>query len=71
MNIGKWCSNFRHDILDMSLTELATRSKTNIKTLSAFEHGKSTNMKHIFSYYNACNTDYERKVFAEYLFRGL
>jgi len=71
MNIGRHCANFRHDILDMSLSDLARRSNTNIKTLSAFEHGKSSNIKHLLSYYFACDTDYERDTFAQYIFRGL
>ena len=58
LNIGLFCRNFRVMVLHKKLREFET--KTNIKTLSAFEHGRSTNMKHMFTYIDNCDTSEQR-----------
>lgn len=47
MTIGKFCREFRTKVLQKRLVDLAPDT---IGTLSAFEHGSSTNMKHLATY---------------------
>lgn len=47
MTIGKFCREFRTTVLKKRLVDLAPDT---IGTLSAFEHGSSTNMKHLATY---------------------
>lgn len=52
IKIGSYCRKFRKYELEMTLEEVANGD--NIKTLSAFEHGRSSNMFHIMKYLYAC-----------------
>lgn len=54
MTIGKFCQAFRTDVLKLRLKDLAPDT---IGTLSAFEHGSSTNMNHLATYYRFSNTE--------------
>lgn len=64
-SVGEYCRYFRIKILEMTLKDVANGS--NIKTLSHFEHGRSTNLNHIVKYINKCNS-YE---YREYFMLGL
>ena len=44
--IGKYCRKFRITELECSLKDI--EGNENIKALSAFEHGKSSNINHLF-----------------------
>lgn len=46
--IGGVCRHHRHHRLGLTLKEVEGSHK--IKTLSAFEHGSSTNIKHLIKY---------------------
>ena len=48
--------DFRMNILNKTLQDVQG-SNEGIKTLSAFEHGRSTNFNHIFKYINACDNE--------------
>ena len=50
--IGKYCRNFRITELELTLREV--EGSENIKALSSFEHGRSTNIKHIIKYVKRC-----------------
>ena len=59
MTIGKFCQAFRTDVLKLRLKDLAPDT---IGTLSAFEHGSSTNMNHLLTYYKAATAE-QRTIF--------
>ncbi len=61
MTIGKFCQAFRTDVLKLRLKDLAPDT---IGTLSAFEHGSSTNMNHLLTYYKAATAE-QRTVFMD------
>lgn len=58
LSIGNYCRNYRMNELNLTLEEVANGD--NVKTLSAFEHGRSSNMFHIMKYMYACpNNSYK------------
>ena len=59
MVIGKFCREFRTKVLQKRLIDLAPDT---IGTLSAFEHGSSTNMNHLATYYK-CADETQRTLF--------
>lgn len=65
--IGNFCKTFREEELCATLREVCEDTDTNVKTLSAFEHGRSNNIKHIFKYLKMCNED-QRETFIKTLF---
>ena len=58
--------DFRMNILNKTLQDVQG-SNEGIKTLSAFEHGRSTNFNHIFKYINACDNEEQIDVLIERL----
>lgn len=54
--IGMLCSIFRKYKLKKTLRELSEQTHVKISTLSAFEHGKSTNMELLYKYLVSCET---------------
>ena len=61
MIIGKFCREFRTTVLKKRLIDLAPDT---IGTLSAFEHGCSTNLNHLATYYRFSNTE-QKTLFIE------
>lgn len=55
--IGEYCKHFRVNVLGLTLRVVCSKTDTNIKTLSAFEMGRSNNMEHIFKYVEVCNNE--------------
>ena len=53
--LGAMCRNFRIDVLGKTLKEV--EGSEDIKLLSAFEHGRSTNYNHFFKYFEACDDE--------------
>lgn len=53
--ISAYCRAFRIDVLKISLVTMAEVTDTNIKTLSAFEHGRSKNIEHFIKYIEVSN----------------
>ena len=66
MELNKFCKHFREEVLQITLKEMENRTGINLKTLSAFEHGRSTNINHLISYYKICDED--QKLIFEYNF---
>lgn len=58
--------DFRMKVLNKTLQDVQG-SNEGIKTLSAFEHGRSTNFNHIFKYINACDNEEQIDVLIERL----
>ena len=48
--IGNYCKIFRSEILGLTLQEFEALSGIKMKTISSFEHGKSTNILHVLKY---------------------
>lgn len=59
LKVGKYCKNFRMIELEKTLREVG--GEGNFKTLSSFEHGRSTNINHLWKYVKACNS-HEQKL---------
>ena len=58
-----FCRDFRTEVLKLTLQEVENISFTPVKTLSAFENGRSTNINHLNLYYLLCNTKEQRALF--------
>lgn len=65
--VGLYCKTFRERELKLTLREVSESTKVNLKTLSAFEHGRSKNIAHLFKYLSVCNED-QRTKFVNELF---
>lgn len=63
--LGKYCRTFRIETLGKTLKEV--EQDDYIKTLSAFEHGRSNNYEHVFKYINACDTEEQVQLFMKML----
>jgi len=48
--VGEFCKDLRTHILKLTLKEFCDKTNYKISTLSAFENGRSSNMKFLFSY---------------------
>jgi len=56
--VGIYCRFYRMYELNMTLRDVQGNEK--IKSLSSFEHGHSSNIKHLFKYLIKCDNDTER-----------
>lgn len=65
-HLGKACRKFRMDVLGKTLKQVQG-TDSGIKTLSAFEHGRSSNYEHIFKYINACDNEKQVDLFCQTL----
>jgi len=50
--VGEFCKELRTHILKLTLKEFCDKTNYKISTLSAFENGRSSNMKILFAYLN-------------------
>lgn len=58
--IPNFCKNFRENILQMTLQDMSNQTGVNLKTISAFENGRSNNLNHIYLYVDSCtNSDHD------------
>lgn len=48
--VGEFCKDLRTHTLKLTLKEFCDKTNYKISTLSAFENGRSSNMKFLFSY---------------------
>lgn len=60
-SVGQFCKMYRVHILNLTLEEMSKLSGVKVPTISSFENGRSTNVKHIQMYYNISND--EQKIF--------
>lgn len=60
--VGEYCRCYRSITLNITLKRMAELTGINIKTISAFENGRSTNMEHFFEYCQLGN-DNQRQTF--------
>lgn len=50
-NLGSYCKQYRENTLNISLTDFAKRTESDLKNVSAFEHGKANNIMYLCLYY--------------------
>lgn len=56
-SVNEFCKLFRMNVLKITLKEMEERTGVKIPTLSSFENGRSTNINHLYLYYNLGNND--------------
>ena len=61
--LGDYCRRFRYLELNATLRDVASKSGSNQKALSSFEHGRANNILHIVSYIVACETEEQKTTF--------
>lgn len=64
-NLIDFCKEFRMNVLKLSLQDVEDLTGTPSKTLSSFENGRSTNIKHLNIYYSLCKNQDERDSFVQ------
>ena len=64
-HLTEFCKDFRINYLKITLQEVQDKYGIPFKALSAFENGRSTNVKHLNTYYLLCKTKEDRKVFVD------
>ena len=69
LKIGKYCRKFRITELEMTLKQV--EGSENIKALSSFEHGRSSNMNHLIKYVRCCKDKEQRILFLQGLINVL
>ena len=60
-----FCRDFRTEVLKLTLQEIENLTFIKVKTLSAFENGRSTNINHLNLYYLLCKTKEQRALFIQ------
>ncbi len=65
--IGKFCYNFRKEVLGLTLTEFSEITGENLKNIHAFEKGRANNIKYLYLYYELADAE-QKKEFAIGLF---
>ena len=65
--IGKFCYNFRKEVLKLTLTEFSKITGENLKNIHAFEKGRANNIKYLYLYYDLANEE-QKKEYAIGLF---
>lgn len=58
-----FCRDFRTEVLKLTLQEIENLTSIKVKTLSAFENGRSTNINHLNVYYGLCENKQQRNQF--------
>lgn len=62
--VGEYCKVYRAITLNMTLKRMSELTDINMKTISAFENGRSTNMDH-FIEYSKLGSDIQRQQFLD------
>lgn len=68
-DIGTLCREYRMIHLQATLKEI--EGNENIKSLSSFEHGRSTNINHLLKYVSYCKTYDEKVKFMTWLIKKM
>lgn len=53
--IGLFCRDFRITKLQLKLVDFCNITDSNIKNVSAFEHGRANNISYLMLYYDVAN----------------
>ena len=65
--IGRFCEQFRKEVLNLSLTEFARLAGENLKNVHAFEKGRANNIKYLYLYHDLADAE-QKNEFAIRLF---
>ena len=68
-DIGKLCREYRMIHLQATLKEI--EGDENIKSLSSFEHGRSSNLDHFMKYVAYCKTKEEKIKFMSWIIKRM
>ena len=71
MKIHEYCKQFREVELQKTLQELQAKTGVKLKTISAFENGRSTNINHINIYTVSCETQEQKELFLKGLINAI
>lgn len=63
---GLFCKNYRMNVMQITLKEF---DPDNVKTISSFENGRSTNINHLFTYLKHIEDQEERIKFMKDLLK--
>ena len=63
--ISLFCRNFRIKTLKIKLVDFCKITNTNIKNVSAFEHGRANNISYLTLYYDVANEKQKEKFLKE------
>lgn len=61
--IGRFCANFREDVIRYKQKDIAAKYNCSPSMISMFEAGKTTNINYLAYYYNMCDTNEQRAAF--------
>ena len=64
-NVQAFCKEFRTNYLNITLQEIQDIHGIPFKSLSAFENGRSSNIKHLNTYYLLCKNRKDRQHFID------
>lgn len=67
LTIQSFCKHFRTRTLNKTLREIEIEQGVKVKTLSAFENGRSNNIEHLSVYLKSCETQLQ----IDYFMKGL
>lgn len=56
-NIHEFCKIYRINILKITLKQMSNLTGIKIPTISSFENGRSSNIKHLYTYYEISNEE--------------
>ena len=68
-DIGKLCREYRMIHLQATLKEI--QGDENIKAISSFEHGRSSNINHFMKYVEYCGTKEEKMIFMSWIIKRM
>lgn len=68
--ISLFCRNFRIKTLNIKLVDFCKITDSNIKNVSAFEHGRANNIFYLTLYYDVAN-ETQKKEFLKGIFKCL
>lgn len=68
-DIGKLCREYRMIHLQATLKDI--EGNENIKSLSSFEHGRSSNINHFMKYVSYCGTKEEKMIFMSWIIKRM
>lgn len=61
VEIGRYCKEFRINILNISLTEFSKKNGLNLKNVHAFEQGRANNIRYLYAYYDLADEEQKRE----------
>lgn len=68
-DIGKLCREYRMMHLQATLKDI--EGNENIKAISSFEHGRSSNINHFMKYVEYCETKEEKMIFMSWIIKRM